>query len=123
MSTKADVQADNKLDTVKWLIFWSLLGAGVVGFYQLPIESTLVRVLILLTLFGGAVFVVSQTAKGRFALKFSRDTQLEVRKVVWPSRKEVIQTTLIVIAMVIVMALMIWIVDRILFWIVQTATT
>ena len=123
MSTKADVQTDNKLDTVKWIGVWSLLGAGVIGFYQLPIESTLVRVLILLGIFAGAIFVALQTAKGQFALKFSRDTQIEVRKVVWPSRQEVIQTTLIVIAMVIVMALMIWIVDRILFWIVQTLTT
>lgn len=123
MSTKADVSTDNKLDTIKWLAVFLLLVVGVVGFYWLPIESTLAKVLILLGIVAGATFTAAKTEKGQFALKFSRDTQLEVRKVVWPSRQEVIQTTLVVIAMVIIMALMIWVVDRLLFWIVQMLTT
>jgi len=122
MNTKVDVQSDDRLDPVKWLVAVLLLVGAIVGFYYFEETSALLRVVLLLAAVGVAFFVASLTAKGRKGHQFIRDTHLEVRKVVWPSRQETIQTTGIVIVMVLVIALMIWVVDSILFWIVQTLT-
>jgi len=124
MNAKADSPADNdRLDTVKWLVAAILLGVGIVGFYYFDTVSTVIRVLVLLLIAGGVVFLLYTTQKGRFAWGFIQEAHLEVRKVVWPSRQETLQTTGIVILMVLVVALMIWLIDSLLFWIVQTLTT
>jgi preprotein translocase subunit SecE len=123
MSSKVDTATGNKLDVVKWLIAGIVLFAGLAGFYYFSETSALLRVVGLLIAVGVAVFAVSSTDKGRQARGFIQDTHLEVRKVVWPSRQETLQTTGIVLVMVLIIALMIWLVDSILFWIVQTLTT
>jgi preprotein translocase subunit SecE len=122
MNTKADAQSDDKLDVVKWLLAAVLLIAGLGGFYYFSDSSTLLRVLGLLSALAVAVGLVFTTMQGRRGWGFIQETQLEVRKVVWPSRQETIRTTGLVIVMVIIIALMIWIIDSILFWIVQTLT-
>lgn len=123
MSSKVDAAAGNKLDVVKWLIAGILLFAGLAGFYYFSEVSALLRVVGLLVAAGVAVFLVSGTDKGRKAWGFMQDTHLEVRKVVWPSRRETVQTTAIVLVMVLIIAVMIWLIDSLLFWIVQTLTT
>jgi preprotein translocase subunit SecE len=122
MNTKVDTQSDERLDPIKWLASVLLLVGAVFGFYYYEETSTLLRVLLLLVATGAALFVASLTVKGRQSRQFIRDTHLEVRKVVWPSRQETVQTTGIVIVMVLIIALMIWMVDSILFWIVQKLT-
>jgi preprotein translocase subunit SecE len=123
MNAKADAPESGKLDTVKWLGVWLLLGLGLVGFYYFSQVMPLLRVLSLLALGGVAVWLALQTEKGRFARDFLRGAQTEVRKVVWPTRKETVQVTGIVVLMVIVMALVIWLVDSLLFWIVKELTS
>jgi len=124
MNAKADTSTEGgKLDTVKWLVFWLLLGAGIVGFYIFPEAALFMRIGGLLVMMGLAIFVALHTGKGQYAWGFLQDTQTEVRKVVWPSRQETLQTTGIVIVMVIVMAILIWLIDSFLFWLVQTLTT
>ncbi len=78
------------------------------------------RVLGLLAAFGLAGLIILQTEKGRYFWSFFQDAQIEVRKVVWPSRQETIQTTLIVIAMVIVVAFFMWLMDMFLSWSIGT---
>ncbi|MCP4701814.1 MAG: preprotein translocase subunit SecE [Gammaproteobacteria bacterium] len=119
---KGDTPPEDRLDTIKWLAVWLLTGAGLAGFYSFSEYSLLLRVISLLVLLGAAVFIASRTEKGRGAWGFTRDAQLEVRKVVWPTRRETMQVTGIVLVMVMVMALMIWAVDGILMWIVQRLT-
>jgi preprotein translocase subunit SecE len=63
-----------------------------------------------------------QTAAGRRLWQFGVDAKMEVRKVVWPSRQETIQTTLVVFVMVLIMALVLWLYDMGLMWIVRTLT-
>jgi len=53
------------------------------------------------------------------AQKFVREVQAEAKKVVWPERKEAIQSTLMVVVMVIFVALFLWAVDGIMGWLVQ----
>ncbi|MCB1852204.1 MAG: preprotein translocase subunit SecE, partial [Gammaproteobacteria bacterium] len=63
-----------------------------------------------------------QTASGRRIWEFATASRTEVRKVVWPSRQETIQTTLIVFAMVLVMGIVLWLFDMLLLTIVRAVT-
>ena len=67
-----------------------------------------------------AVFIASRTAIGSTVLSYVGDTQVEVRKVVWPTRQETLQTTLIVLLMVMLVALMLWAFDSLLGWAVRS---
>ena len=63
-----------------------------------------------------ATVITLQTEKGRQMWSFTQDAQIEVRKVVWPTREETLQTTLIVILMVIFIAIFLWLLDLFLGW-------
>ena len=106
-------------DLAKWIGAFAILAGGLVGFYYWSDESLLLRVIALLVLSAVAVFVAVQTEKGRAAWDFVREAHTEVRKVVWPTRKETTQTTLIVIAMVGLVAVILWILDGFLAWLVK----
>jgi len=88
-----------------------LLVAGVVGYYVLAQDPELWRVLALLAGAALAVAVVMQTSAGRSGWMFVKEARVELSKVIWPTRKETVQTTLVVILLVIVIALFLWIVD------------
>ena len=85
-----------------------LVVAGVVGFYVLDSQQWYVRgVVLALGLVGGAaVALLSMT--GKTFIGFAKESYREVRKVVWPSRKEASQTTLVVFGFVLVMAIYLW---------------
>ena len=121
MSASAEVQSTG-MDTVKLLVALLLLTAGVAGFYLYEEHSLLLRVLGLLGMAVIAVLVVLQTAVGRNVWKFAADARTEVRKVVWPTRQETIQTTLIVLFVVLLMGIFLWLVDMMLLWVVKTLT-
>ena len=106
-------------DPAKWIVAFVILASGLAGFYYWSEESLLWRVVGLLVLSALALFVAVQTEKGRAAWEFARDSHTEVRKVVWPTRKETTQTTLIVIAMVGLVAIILWILDGLLAWLVK----
>jgi len=106
-------------DLAKWTGAFAILASGIAGFYYWSDESLLLRVIGLLVLSAAAVFVAVQTEKGRAAWDFVRESHTEVRKVVWPTRKETTQTTLIVIAMVGLVAVILWILDGLLAWLVK----
>ena len=108
-------------DLVKWVGAFVILGGGIAGFYYWSDESLLLRVVGLLVLSAAALFVAVQTEKGRAAWEFVRESHTEVRKVVWPTRKETTQTTLIVIAMVGLVAIILWVLDGLLAWLVKLA--
>ncbi len=101
-------------DALKWTLAILLFVGGLVGFYVYADYSLLLRVLAIMGIGGVALFMVSTTDSGRVAIGFVRDARTEVRKVVWPTRKETVQTTLIVLAAVCVVALFLWGVDAIL---------
>ena len=120
MSTS--IQATSAVpDLAKWIGAFAILVGGIAGFYYWSDESLLLRVIALLMLSAAALFVAVQTEKGRAAWDFVRDSHTEVRRVVWPTRKETTQTTLIVIAMVALVAVIMWILDGLLAWLVKLA--
>ena len=115
MVTKAE-QTTSGLDTVKLMTALLVLIAGVVAFYYFEDESQLLRVIGMLALAVTAFFIVSTTDIGRRGLGFVRDAKVEVRKVVWPTRTETTQTTIAVLIMVFLVAIMLWLIDMTLGW-------
>jgi len=106
-------------DGLKWAVVAGLLGIGVGAFYYFGGESLLLRVIGLLIIGGAAAAVAFTTEKGRSTWEFMRDSRTELRKVVWPTRKETTQTTLVVIGVVALVAVILWSIDGILGWIVR----
>ena len=106
------------LDFVKWVAVIAVLTLLIVANYYYEF-STLERTIGLLVALPLAGFIAAQTAKGREFVLFAKEAKLEVRKVVWPTRQETTQTTLIVVAVVLVMALLLWGLDSLLGWLVS----
>jgi preprotein translocase subunit SecE len=99
------------LDHLKLFVAVLIMFIGIAGFYYFGEQSQLIRVLGVLVGAGLATAVALQTEQGRNARDFARGSLRELRQVVWPSRKETTQVTLVVVALVIVVALFLWVVD------------
>lgn len=94
-----------------------LLAGSVVAFYALAGQSLWIRVGALLVVLGAAVALFFVSERGRQLLAFGRDSVRETGKVVWPTRKEAMQQTLYVFAFVFVMALFLWLTDKLIEWV------
>ena len=94
-----------------------LVIAAVTMFYVLGKQDMWVRVVSLLVLLVAAVGAFFTSESGKQLIAFGRDSAREVRKVVWPTRKEATQMTLYVFAFVVVMALFLWLTDKTLEWV------
>lgn len=124
MNAKTEVQqTGSKADTFKLLVAIVILVAGSVAFSHYDDKSLLLRVVSMLGVVGVAFAIIMTTAVGRRGLSFVRDARTEVRKVVWPTRAETVQTTLIVIVMVLIVAVMLWIMDSFLSWAIKAVIT
>jgi preprotein translocase subunit SecE len=110
------VEAENRLDSVKWLLVVVLVAAGVGGNIYFGGQSLLYRVIGLMALAVAAGFIALQTAKGAAFWKLAKEAKVEIRKVVWPTRQEATQTTLIVVGFVLLAALILWGLDTLLGW-------
>jgi len=99
------------IERIKLALALLLVVAGVAAFYLLAEQAMVLRVLAVLAGVALSAVVVATTPTGRQAFEFARESLAEARKVVWPSRKETIQTTATVFALVVVMAIFLWIVD------------
>ncbi|CAD5374932.1 Preprotein translocase subunit SecE (TC 3.A.5.1.1) [Rubrivivax sp. A210] len=94
-----------------------LLLASVVAFYYLGKQDLWLRVLALLALLGAAIALFFTSESGKQLIGFGRDSVREVKKVVWPTRKEAMQMTGYVFAFVFLMALYMWLTDKTLEWV------
>ena len=94
-----------------------LVIASIAGFYLLSKQGSVVQwgVLVVGLVAAAATFLVSE--QGKQLLGFGKDSWKEVKKVVWPTRKETLQMTLYVFAFVVVMALFLWLTDKTLEWV------
>ena len=95
----------------------ALLLAGLVAYYLLAKQGALVQWLGLLVAVGAALAVFLTSESGRQLVAFGRDAVREVRKIVWPERKEAMQITAYVFGFVVVMALFLWFTDKTLEWV------
>jgi preprotein translocase subunit SecE len=121
MSANSQAEATG-LDTVKLFLAVAIVVGAILGFYYLDAYSQLLRVIGLLVLVGISAFIVYHTAVGRAVWNFASASKVEVRKVVWPSRQETLQTTLIVFVMVLIMGIVLWLFDMMLGAILKALT-
>ena len=118
MNVKPEAK-DTRFDMLKWLVVAALVVVGVVGNQYFSAEPILYRVLALLFVSAVAGLIGLQTSKGQAFWVLAKEARVEIRKVVWPTRQETTQTTLIVVAVVLVMALLLWGLDSLLGWLVS----
>ena len=95
----------------------ALVVVAIVAFYLLGKQGAIVQWVALLVGLGAAVVVFVTSEPGKEFIAFGRDAWREVKKVVWPTRKEAIQMTAYVFAFVVVMALFLWLTDKTLEWV------
>jgi preprotein translocase subunit SecE len=118
MVAKAEEQVSG-FDTVKLALAAVVLVSAVVLFYAYADQSQLLRVLGLLAAVGVAAGIAVTTLPGRRLWGFVRESRTETRKMVWPTRAETMQTTLIVLIIVIIVGIFLWLLDMFLGWAVQ----
>ena len=104
-------------DKLKFALAVFLLAAGVVGYYLLSGDAMIFRVLSVLIGIGAGATVGRTTAPGLRFAEFARESAVEAKKVVWPTRKETVQTTAAVFAFVLVMAVVLWVTDKSVEWV------
>jgi preprotein translocase subunit SecE len=103
-------------DKVKLALAAVLVGVGIWGYYWLADRAFVLRLLAVLAGFGAGAAVAWLSTPGRQFAVFAGESIAEVKKVVWPTRKETIQTTAAVFAFVLVMAVFLWLTDKSLEW-------
>jgi preprotein translocase subunit SecE len=106
-------------DWLKWLIVVALVGAGIFGNWYYQDQSLLNRVLALVAMAAVAVAIALQTGRGRVIWALLKESRVEIRRVVWPTRQETTQTTLIVVLLVLAFSLILWGLDSLLSWFVS----
>jgi|GEM_PF-14946 len=112
-TSRADVPSSTA-DNLKTAVAVAVVIIALVAFYMFADQSLLMRVLALLVAGGVAVALYYQTERGRRTVGFFRDARTEVRKVVWPSRQETMQTTLTVFVIVVIIGIFLWLLDMVL---------
>ncbi|MDP0333183.1 preprotein translocase subunit SecE [Glaesserella parasuis] len=111
------------INNVLWVFSISLLTIAAIGnTYFAEYFSLIVRILLLVVLCVAALGVAAMTNQGQQSIGFIKDSRQELRKIIWPNRQETTQTTLMVVAMCVVVALALWGIDSIIVLIVDFLT-
>ena|SRR6185295_1176878 len=112
-----DTTDNTVADKIKLVVAAGLVVAGIAGYYWLAASSILLRLASVVAGIAAGLVVAWTSAPGQQFLVFAREALAEVKKVVWPTRKETMQTTAAVFAFVVVMAVYLWLSDKTLEWV------
>jgi len=121
MAAHAETNA-SAFDTVKITLAIAILLVGIAGFYYFSAQSLLYRVLGILVVGSVSVGLLFSTALGHLIWGFVKESRTEVRKVIWPTKQETMQATMMVVALVFLVGLFLWLLDMFLFWGVGVVT-
>jgi preprotein translocase subunit SecE len=121
MNTKVEAES-SRLDSLKLGVAVLVVAGGIYAFYHYEDQHLVLRVLGLLAVAAIAIFIAAQTGLGRNVLGFVSGAQSEVRRVVWPTRTETVQTTRAVVLMVFIVGIFLWLLDMLLLWAIQLLT-
>jgi preprotein translocase subunit SecE len=110
------------MDAVKLALTAAILVGGIAGYYQFEQQSLLISVSVILVAIALAAVVFMQTERGRVLWKFVQGSRVEIRKVIWPTRTEAVQTTLTVFVFVLVLGIFFWGLDMFLLWVTRLLT-
>ncbi len=115
VNTKVEESSNwSAAEVIKLGIALALVAAGVWGYQSLANEAQWIRVLVVLGTFGAAAGVAAFSERGGKLFKFMQGSRMELRKVVWPTREETVQTTIVVVIFVIIMSIILFLFDTIL---------
>ncbi len=106
------------IDKVKLVAAVAVVVLGIAGFYYFEDLSILLRAGMVIVAVIAGVGIALTSAQGQAIWEFAKGARLELRKVVWPTRRETIQGTGVVLLMVIIVGIYLWILDTALFWVV-----
>lgn len=121
MGSKVEARGD-KISTAIWLGVAILFSLGVFANYHYRSIALPLRIIGWIVLFSAMLGIGCLTSQGRRAVLFAREAKIELHKVVWPTRQETVQTTLMVVTMIAVMGLFLWAADSILLWLTAWLT-
>ena len=111
-------------DQWKTILAVLILVAGLALYYVNPLDfNSLTKVLITLLVFIGAAMVFIKSSQGDRFVHFLKETRIELRKVVWPTREETAKTTGIIMIAVVIVAIFLWIIDAFFTWGVQSISS
>ena len=110
MDSKTDSQP-TILDTIKIFVAVAVLVGSIVAYYYYANESVLLRSIGVLLALALAVWIALQSLQGQHLWRFIQGSRVELRKVVWPTREETIQTTGIVLLFATIMGTFFWLLD------------
>lgn len=118
MSNSNVETVSSNADRLKLALAVLVIAAGIVGYSVLDSQPTVLRigVFLLSVLVGG--FIAWSSEPGKRSMSFARDSYNEIKRVTWPTRSETIRMTGIVFAFVVVVGAFLWIVDKILQWVI-----
>ena len=115
MNTKVE-SAPGVMDTIKLILAAAALVSGIFAYYYFENESILLRVGGLLVALAIGVVIAFQSLQGQILWRFIQSSRNELRKVIWPTRQETLQTTLTVLVFTLILGVFFWILDLILLW-------
>jgi preprotein translocase subunit SecE len=121
MNTKAET-APGALDTVKLVLAAMVLVGGIVAYYYFAEASMVWRALAVVGGLVAGLVIAFQSSQGRDIWEFIQGAQVEIRKVVWPTKQETWQTTLLVLVFTVALAVFFFLVDLALLEITQFLT-
>jgi preprotein translocase subunit SecE len=122
---KMDAKVDSKptiMDSMLLLIAVAIVVGSIFAYYYYAEAWVLLRSIGVLIALGVAIWVAMQSAQGRTLWAFIQGSRVELRKVVWPTREETVQTTLIVLVFATIMGTFFWLLDIFLLWFTRFLT-
>jgi len=121
-ATKTETGGAGALETMKTLLAAALLLGGVVAYYYFTNVSVALRAAGVVFGIALALAVFATTLRGRTLWSFIQTARVELRKVVWPTRQETVQTTIAVIVFALILGVFFWILDKGLLWATRLLT-
>jgi preprotein translocase subunit SecE len=106
----------SRLDSLKWLLVALLVAGGIFGNFYFGAQPILYRAVALVVIAAIAGYMALNTTKGAVFLSLLKGAKVEARRVVWPTKQECNQTSLVVVAFILIMALILWLLDSLLGW-------
>ena len=121
--SESNRESSTVVDTLKLMASASILFASIVSFYYFSEVSVLIRALVIIFSLVISLLIFFRTQRGIIFWDFLQGSRVEMRKVVWPTKQETIQTTLTVFIFVLILGIFFWLLDFILLYITTSITS
>jgi len=116
MSEQAEKGGSTIVDSAKLVLAIAVLIGGIAGYYWFTGMPVAVRILMVLAGLGIGAALLFWSAQGQVLWQYIQGSRVELRKMVWPTRQETLQTTLVVFVFVLLLGVFFWLVDMLLAW-------